>query len=37
MDIEITISERERALAKIAEETETNNHRVMREQRHQKE
>jgi hypothetical protein len=37
MDIEIDISERERALAKIAEETDINNHRVMREQRHQKE
>ena len=37
MDIEIDISEKERALAKIAEETDINNHRVMREQRHQKE
>jgi hypothetical protein len=37
LDIEIDISEKERALAKIAEETDINNHRVMREQRHQKE
>ena len=36
MDIEIAIDERERNLGKIAEETDTNNHRVMREQRHQK-
>ena len=36
MDIEIVINERERNLGKIAEETDTNNHRVMREQRHQK-
>ena len=31
MDIEIAISERERVLAKIAEETDINNHRVLRE------
>ena len=37
MNLEIAISEKERALAKIAEETDTNNHRVMREQKHQKE
>ncbi len=36
MDIEIAINERERNLGKIAEETDTNNHRIMREQRHQK-
>lgn len=37
MDVEIEISERERVLARVAEETDTNNHRVRREQRHQKE
>lgn len=37
MDLEIAISEKERALAKIVEDTDINNHRVMREQRHQKE
>jgi hypothetical protein len=37
MDMEIIIAEKERVLARQAEEIETNNHRLVREQRHQRE
>jgi hypothetical protein len=37
MDLEIVIAEKERVLARQAEEIDANNHRLLREQRRQRE